>query len=92
VHRLLEVPDVRAHRVSRALGVAGSDRLEEGAMLLDGFPEIVRTIERHRPDPQREHVILLEGRLEEVVVRSSIYGTVDPLVEGHELAPGRFLL
>src|SRR5207302_8383340 len=56
VHRLLEVLDVRAHRVSRALAVPGLDRLEERAMRLHRLLELVRAIEGDRPDPEREHV------------------------------------
>ena len=86
MHRLLEVLDVGAHRLGRALAVAVADRLEQRAMLLDGLLELVRAIERDRPDAQREHVVLLERRLEQVVVRRAVDGAVDPLVEVDQLA------
>ena len=52
VHRLLEVLDMRAHRVSRAVAVSGLDRLEERAVRLDRLLQLVRAIEGDRPDPQ----------------------------------------
>ena len=72
--------------VGRTLAVAVVDRLEQRAMRLDRLLELVRAIERDRPDPEREHVVLLERRLEEVVVRRAVDGAVDPLVEAHQLA------
>src|SRR5205823_50128 len=86
VHRLLEVLDVRAHRLSCACAVSGLDRLEERAMRIHRLFELVRPIEGDRPDPEREHVILLECRLEELVVRCAVDSAVDPLVEVHQLA------
>src|SRR4051794_14221882 len=86
VHRLLEVLDVRAHRLGRALPVSGLDRLEERAMRLHRLFELVRPIDGDRPDPEREYVVLLERRLQELVVRGPVDGPVNPLVEVHQLA------
>src|SRR5712691_9672214 len=80
VHRLLEVLDMRAHRVSRAVAVTGPDRLEKRPVLGDRLLELVSPIEGDRPDPQGKHVVLLERRLEEIVVRRAVHGAVDPLV------------
>ena len=61
--------------------VAVADRLEELAVLADGVVEPLDAVEREEPDAQREHVVLLERRLEERVVRAAVDVPVDPLVE-----------
>src|SRR5665213_602563 len=86
MHRLLEVLDMGTHGRCSTRAVAVADRLEEHLMRVDGLLELVRLIERHRPDAQGKHVVLRERRLEQVVVRGAIHGAVNPLVELHQLA------
>src|SRR5258705_5430905 len=86
VHRLLEVLHMRAHRLDGAFAVSRLDRFEECPVRLDRLLELVGAIQCHRPDAEREHVVLLERRLEEVIVCRAVHRAVDALVEIHQLA------
>ena len=50
-------------------------------MLLDCVLEPRHAVEREEPDPQREHVVLVERRLEERAVGAAVDVAVDALVE-----------
>ena len=67
-HGLLEVLDVLAHGAGCLLGVSVANGLEQLAVAEHGLLELAGPVERQVPDPQRQDVVLLEGRLEERVV------------------------
>ena len=50
-------------------------------MLPDRVLEARHPVEREEPDPQREHVVAVERRREERVVRAPVDVPVDPLVD-----------
>src|SRR5438128_9675651 len=85
-HGLSEVDHVPAHRLLRPIGVAVADRLEELAVAEHCLLELSGPVEREVPDAERQDVVLLEGRFEERVVRGAVDLTMDPLVQGHQLA------
>ena len=62
-------------------GVAVADRLEQLAVLGDGVVEPGDAVEREEPDAQGEGVVLVQGRLDERVVRAAVDVAVDALVE-----------
>src|SRR5438270_9486232 len=82
-HGRFEVQHVPEHRLLGAVAVAVADRLEELAVPEHGLLQLPSAVEREVPDPEREDVVLLEGRLEERVVGAAVDLPVDPLVEGH---------
>ena len=61
--------------------VAVADRLEQLAVLGDGVVEPGDAVEGEEPDAQRQRVVLVQGRLDERVVRAAVDVPVDPLVE-----------
>src|ERR671919_710713 len=80
-YRLLEPRHMAPHRLLRAAGIAVADRLQELAVLTDGILEPGDAVEREEPDPQGQHVVLVERRLEKRVVRTAVDVPVDALVE-----------
>src|SRR5688500_10471056 len=84
--RALEALYVAPHDGLRGLGIAGLDRLEELAVLLDRVSEACDSIEHEEPDPKSQHVVLLERRLEERIVGARIDLSMDALVEIDERA------
>ena len=77
----LEGFDVVAHDGLGPLGVAVADRPQQLGVLGDGVVEPRHAVEREEPDPQRQRVVLVQGRLDERVVGAAVDVAVDPLVE-----------
>src|SRR5436190_23684752 len=83
-HRFLELEHVALHRVGGTIRVPVADRLEDLAMVEDRLLELARLVEGEVPDPQREHVVLLERSFQKCVAGAAVDLAVDPLVECHQ--------
>jgi len=72
-----------AGRTVRGEAMIDRDGVEGGAVY--ALSAALRdAIEREEPDPQREQVVLLERRDQELVMRGAVHGPVDSRVEGHQ--------
>ena len=69
-----------------AISVTVSDRLEQRAVLEHGIGQARHSFQGEEPDAEGVHVVLVEHRLEESVVRGRVDETVDSLVELDQLA------
>jgi formate--tetrahydrofolate ligase len=80
-HRALEVLDVVAHDLRRHIPFAERNRLQERPVLEHCGVKLAGLLECQHPDAERERVVLLERRLEKVVVSTAVDRAVDALIE-----------
>src|SRR6476469_5485185 len=79
-HRALEVLDVVAHDLRRHIPFAERNRLEERPVLEHRGLKLASLFERKHPDAECERVVLLERRLEKVVVSTAVDRAVNALI------------
>ena len=84
-YRAFESVDVGAHDRCSAIGVAVSDRFQDGSVFEDRILEVTDPVQRQEPDAQCMHVVLIECGRKERVVRRTIDEVMDSLVHLHQL-------
>src|SRR5690242_5394699 len=72
VHRTLELVHVPTHELGRPIGFARPDGAKQRGVAPNRLLQPRGLVEREVPDPQRVHVVLLERRLEERIVRPAV--------------------